>query len=47
MTRLTDSLTRRRRLRATRRTEIAVRRAVAAAPTVESAHEIQSAAARS
>jgi len=40
------SLRRRRAARASLRSELAVRRAIAAAPTVESAHEIATAASR-
>jgi len=46
MSRFGMALRRRRALRAGLRTEVAVRRAMAAAPTVESAHEIAAAASR-
>jgi hypothetical protein len=46
MSRFTTALHRHRAARADLRTELAVRRAMAAAPTVESAHEIASAATR-
>lgn len=46
MSRLGTALRRHRALRADLRTELAVRRAMAAAPTAESAHEIAAAASR-
>ena len=46
MTALSRSLRRRREIRARLRAERAVQQALAAAPTVESAHEIAAAAAR-
>jgi hypothetical protein len=46
MSRLTTALHRHRAARADLRTERAVRRAMASAPTIESAHEISAAAAR-
>jgi hypothetical protein len=46
MSRYSTALQRRRAARASLRSELAVRRAMAAAPTVESAHEIASAASR-
>jgi hypothetical protein len=46
MSRLRSTLQRHRAARAGLRTELAVRRAMAAAPTVESAHEIASVASR-
>ena len=46
MTRLRTALTRSRAERASRRQERALQRALAAAPTVESAHEIASLRAR-
>ena len=46
MSRFSTALRRRRAARAGLRTEVAVRRAMAAAPTTEAAHEIQSAASR-
>jgi hypothetical protein len=46
MSMLRSTLRRHRAARADLRTELAVRRAMAFAPTVESAHEIAAAAAR-
>jgi hypothetical protein len=46
MSRFSTALHRRRAARADLRTDIAVRRAMASAPTVESAHEIAAAATR-
>lgn len=46
MSRFGTALRRRRAIRADLRTDVAVRRAMAAAPTVESAHEIAAAASR-
>jgi hypothetical protein len=46
MSRLTTALRRSRAARASRRTDRAVARALATAPTIESAHEIAAAAAR-
>ena len=46
MSRFGTAVQRRREMRAQLRTEMDVRRAMAAAPTVESAHEIAAVAAR-
>jgi hypothetical protein len=46
MSRLGSALRRHRALRTELRAELAVRRAMAAAPTVESAHEIAAVASR-
>lgn len=46
MSRFGTALRRRRAQRVSLRTELAVRRAMAVAPTAESAHEIASAASR-
>jgi hypothetical protein len=46
MSRFSTALHRHRAVRADLRTELAVRRAMASAPTVESAHEIATAASR-